>query len=102
MRQAEARNRGTGSCLPGPLMAHGGTAWPGRRVAQGARAGRDASAAGRAPVAMTGKARLPVRTIGPAMTPAASPCPGHPPARRHASAALAPRRLSGHGPPLHP
>jgi len=37
MRQAEAWNPGTGFCLPGPLMVHGGTAWPGRRVvAEGA------------------------------------------------------------------
>lgn len=35
---------GTGFCLPGPLMVHGATAWPGRRVAQRARAGRDAAA----------------------------------------------------------
>jgi hypothetical protein len=37
MRQAEAWNAGTGFCLPGPLMVHGGTAWRGRRVVQGAR-----------------------------------------------------------------
>ena len=102
MRQAEAWNPGTGFCLPGPLMVHSGTAWPGRRVVQRARAGRDAFVAGRVPVAMTRKARLPMRTIGPTMTPAASPCPGiRPPAVM--SAPRLPRgRHSRHGPPLHP
>jgi hypothetical protein len=48
MKQAEAWNAGTGFCLAGPLMVHGETAWRGRRVVQGARAGRDAFVAGRA------------------------------------------------------
>jgi hypothetical protein len=76
MRQAEAWKPGTGCCLPGPLMVHGGTAWPGRRVVQRARAGRDAFVAGRVPVAASGnplrspptwpaRARSPGSTTGP-------------------------------------